>query len=308
MNRARVRLFALVIAAALAAPFVPLEVSAEKRECSFWFPDFSKCDRSGRYEGFTMPLSQPYLFEDPFITSGIQAVGIWHDFPGPVGGEAWILAVQARLAITDKLAFIATKDGYTWFDGTAIGSPDGFWDLSLGLKYAFLENREDKYILSGSLRFDVPAGQKKVLSGNGKGVIIPGIHGAWGMEKLHFIGDLGFRIPFSSSQESTSMFYNLAASYNVHEHLIPILELNGLHWLNSGNGISFGGILPGIEGNDVVNLGSLGVAGHDIVSMSFGLRIPIRKHVTAGMAYEIPLTGRQDLLDQRATLSLLWEY
>ncbi len=102
------------------------------------------------------------------------------------------------------------------------------------------------------------------------------------------------------------MFYNLAASYNVHEHLIPILELNGHHWLSSGNGSSFG--TAGIEGNDVVNLGSLGVAGHDIVSMSFGLRIPIRKHVTAGVAYEIPLTGRQDLLSQRATMSLLWEY
>jgi hypothetical protein len=309
MNRARVRLFAFVIAAALSAPFVPFEASAEKRECSQWFPDFSHCDRSGRYEGFTMPISMPYLFEDPFITTGVQAVGIWHDFTGAtLGGEAWVLAVQARLAITDKLAFVASKDGYSWFRDTnpGVGHPEGFWDLAFGLKYALIENREDKYIVSGVLRFDVPSGQSQVLSGNGSGVIIPSLSGAWGIDKLHFIGDLGFRIPFSPNAESTSMFYNLAVSYNLLEHLIPIIEMGGYHWIKSGRGTSFA--TAGFEGVDVVNLGSSAVSGNDIVTLSFGFRVPIRKHVTAGVAYEIPATKRRDIFARRATMNLLWEF
>ncbi len=305
-NPIRVCLRILAVASVL---FAPVAASAEPPPCPTWFPDFSDCGRSGRWEGFTMPIAAPYLFEDPFITTGVQAVGIWHDFTdSTLGGEAWVLAVQARIAITDKLAFIATKDGYTWMDDTALGSPDGFWDITAGFKYALIEMPEQNFILTPSLRFDIPVGQKKVLSGNGDGVIIPAVSAAWGTGKLHFIGDLGFRIPFSGNKESTSMFYNLSAAYNIHEHVIPLVELNGYHWISSGNDSSFGLGATGVEGVDVVNLGSTGVGGSDVLTMSFGFRFPIRKHVSAGMAYEIPVTQNRDIFERRATLNLLIEY
>jgi len=132
-------------------------------ECT-WFPDI-RCDRSGRYEGFVMPMSMPYLFEDPFITTGVNVVGIWHDYPTGrksvfQGGDAWVTAVQARVAITDRLAFIATKDGYAWHrpDNELLRNDQGFFDIAAGFKYALIDDRENNFILTPSLRIDIPVG------------------------------------------------------------------------------------------------------------------------------------------------------
>lgn len=57
-----------------------------------------------------------FLFEDPYITTGLNFVYVYQRLPeGPVfdGGEAQVLALQIRAAITEKLGFIATKDGRT---------------------------------------------------------------------------------------------------------------------------------------------------------------------------------------------------
>ena len=76
-----------------------------EEQCPRWFPDF-RCDREGRWEGWVSPVTMPYYFEDPFITTEVQAYGIWHEFPGRSvfqGGDAYVAALQARLAITDRL-------------------------------------------------------------------------------------------------------------------------------------------------------------------------------------------------------------
>jgi hypothetical protein len=62
------------------------------------------------------------------------------------------------------------------------------------------------------------------------------------------------------------------------------------------------------EGNDVVNLGSDGVSGNDVVTVAFGGRVPLSKHVSLGAAYEFPVTKREDLFDQRATFNLVAEF
>jgi hypothetical protein len=90
--------------------------------CPTWFPDF-RCDRHGRYEGFVPPMMHPYLFEDPFITTGISLWGLWHEFPDSSileGGQLWDVALQARVAITDRIAFIR------WSPTTA-ASPTSRW-------------------------------------------------------------------------------------------------------------------------------------------------------------------------------------
>ncbi|MFQ5415935.1 MAG: hypothetical protein ACE5FL_02690, partial [Myxococcota bacterium] len=69
-----------VFAAIAASLFATAPAHAATEGCPTWFPDF-QCERSGRYDGFVMPISHPYLFEDPFITTGINLVGIWHDYP-----------------------------------------------------------------------------------------------------------------------------------------------------------------------------------------------------------------------------------
>jgi hypothetical protein len=306
---------------------VTLTQAAPEDECPTWFPDF-RCDRHGRYEGFVMPMQMPYLFEDPFITTGISAHGIWHQFPNDSameGGNLWLLAVQARLAITDRLAFIATKDGYTWQrpDNPALDQEEGFYDITVGLKYALIDRPEDNFILSPSIRFDIPIGQRAVFQGNGDGVFIPTISSAWGTGNFHLIGDVGARIPFDGDGETAQFYWNLHADYALLEWLVPFIEFGGLHYLSEGDG-SFqvkldDGSVPlaalnseaaygPFDAVDVGNIGGVGQDGKAIVIFTAGLRFPIGDHWMLGASYDIPMTRVRDIWKQRATLNANLEF
>lgn len=310
--------------AAIAALFMALPALAIMDECPTWFPDF-RCERSGRYDGFVAPISQPYLFEDPFITTNVQGVGIWHEIPDHsvlMGGEVWVAALQARLAITDRLAFIATKDGYIWTkpDNPALKHDDGFANIAAGFKYALIDDRENNFIVTPRLVIEVPVGQDNVYMGYGDGIAVTSVSAGYQVAGVNILGDFGFQVPFNRNKQSTSMLYHLHLSYPIFEYFVPLVELNGWHYLNSGNGklkvdvegagkISLVDIgATGFEAIDVANLGNKNVAGHDIVTMAFGARIPVTDHVSLGAAYEIPVTHRKDIFDQRVTWSVLLEF
>jgi len=320
------RPFVLACAALVAATATPAR-AAQPEDCPTWFPDF-RCEREGRYEGFTMPVTMPYLFEEPFNTSNVSMHVVHHQFPDDSvidGGHLTVLSIQARVAITDRLGFIATKDGYVWFrpGHRLLRDQQGFFDISAGLKYVLVDRPDDDLIVSATLRFDVPTGSSDVFSGNGDGVANPGLSWAWGLGDFHAVGSLGGRIPFDGDKESTSFYYNLHLDYALHAHFVPFLEVNGTHWTSSGDGtlgirtrigelpLSTVQVATGSgrgEGNDVVNLGSQGVSGNDIVSMAVGARFPITKHVHTAFSYEFPVTTREDLLQQRASVNVTYEF
>jgi hypothetical protein len=300
----------LLAAALLAAAFALPAAALEGESCPTWFPDF-RCDRSGRWDGFVAPMQMPYLFEDPFITTGLQLVGIYHEYPGHSlfgGGHLGVLALQARVALTDRLAFIATKDGYVWHRPDDLPNEDGFFDISMGLKYALFQNEEENWIVSPSFRIDIPAGQKRVYSGNGDGVGIPAVSAAWGWGDFHVLGDFGARFPFDMNAESTSLFWNLHFDYALFEHFVPLFEVGGMHWTGHGTKIQAPNPPGSFEGVDVVNLGVRSVTGNGIVIVTFGARFPITKHLSFGGSYGIPATDRDDIWKQRATMSLLLEF
>lgn len=279
-----------------------------------------------------MPMQMPYLFEDPFITTSLNLVGVWNEYPSGSdtvfdGGHVWVAAAQARIALTDRLASIAAKDGYAFHrpGRNILPNGNGFVDISAGFKYALIQRKDKNFILSPMFRVDIPTGQKKVFSGNGSGVAMPAVAWAWGWRGFHTIGDVGARIPFDGDAESTSVFWNLHIDYVLHRFFVPFFEVGGMHWTDGGDG-SLGiktktplGTVPlsaaqallgtgSFDGIDVVNLGSRGVAGNDIVMVSFGARFPIVRHVTFGASYDMPVTHREDLIKQRVNLSLLLEF
>lgn len=310
-------------------------VSAEEA-CDELFPDF-KCEgREARYEGFVPPTSMPYLFEDPFITTGVSAYVVWHKFPWDSvfrGGDAWVAAVQARIAITDRLAFIATKDGYTWLrpgSHSQISADEGFFDITAGFKYALIDRPEDAFILTPALRVDLPVGQNDVFSGNGGGVLIPSVSSALGAGPMNLIGSTGWRLPFSSDKESTSIFYNLHVDVPVGP-FAPFLELNGTTWTHSGDGkgnvdTKVAGSIDlsdaqdyvhdvlghtdhrRFEGADVVNLGSKGVAGNTLLTLAAGARVSLTERVNVGAYYEFPLTERKDIFEERVALNVRYTF
>jgi hypothetical protein len=301
----------------------------QPEDCPRWFPDL-RCDRTGRYQGFVEPVTLPYLFEDPFITTGLQLVGIWHSFPDSSvfqGGQAGVLALQARVAVTDRLALIATRDGIMFLDPrTELGGADvlddqtGFMDIALGAKYALVELPEHDFILTPALRFQVPVGQQDVLQGNGDGLLIPSFSFAKGFGRFHVIGSFGANIPFVDGGENNSnVFWNAHFDYALAEHFVPFVEMNGMNYVDSGDGstrvstrlgtLSLDTVQAALgtgrfDGYDVANLGSRGIDGDNTVTLALGARVPIARRWSIGAAWESFLVGERDIFKQRVTLAL----
>jgi hypothetical protein len=223
--------------------------AASDTECDGFLPDFL-CDseREARPAGHVNPMSMPYLFEDPYIATDINLVGIYHNYPSDSlmdGGEAGVVALQARLAITDRLAFIATKDGYMINrpDNGALNNREGFMDITAGFKYAVIDDREAGLIVTPSIRYEVPLGNDQVFQGFGDGVLIPAVSMGYGPENIHLIAGLGMQIAMDDDKNSTSFFYNLHLdqAFEVDcipgaDFIVPFIELNGTSYVASGDG------------------------------------------------------------------------
>jgi hypothetical protein len=279
-------------------------------------------------------MGMPYLFEDPHITTGANFVYIIHRFDPDsafLGGEAHVLALQLRVALTDRLAFIATKDGLTMLraDNPALPEENNIFDMTVGFKYALFESREEDFILTPALRYEIPLGSKVLYQNYGKGVFIPSASFSWGLKRFglehaQLIGSLGGQVPAKSARNSRSLFYNIHLNYafevdlGVLEHVVPFIELNGMHWTAGGDGmnpifLAGGGSVPvallgPFEGYDIANLGNLGIAGRDVVSLGGGVRLPTSWGVSFGLMYEGAVVRQSGaILGQRFTFMATWE-
>ncbi|HEX7655133.1 MAG TPA: hypothetical protein VF607_16615, partial [Verrucomicrobiae bacterium] len=126
------------------------------------------------------PVANPIFFEDAKINSEIHPLYMYHwlpqtfDYAGgtvKLGGGVQVLAVQARYALNDKLALIATKDGYVQFQPDSTLEPAyGFADLAAGLKYNIYRDDEKQILVTPGLTITIPTGNRSVVQGHGAGV------------------------------------------------------------------------------------------------------------------------------------------
>jgi hypothetical protein len=276
-----------------------------------------------------MPIVQPYLFEDPFITTGIYPYYLYHDFPNQSvfqGGGAHVAAVQARLALTDRLAFIATKDGYLWNqpDLQLLDHEHGWMNIGGGFKYLLLKDDERRLYVSPALRYEAPSGSHDVFQGEGDGLVIPSISAAWGIGRAHLIGGLGSQIPIDGRMQSSSLFYHLYLDYEVHPRFTPFVQISGLYWIESGDGsfpvalrnnvdiplwVAQAALGTGpFEGADVADLGSRGVDNLDLVTAAVGAHFKLAEHLVWSVAYERAITSHKGIFQQRMTTALAIEF
>lgn len=335
MNRFNRSISAFATAAALLALSPPASAGEGRKTCDSLFPDFTCSEREGRYDGFVAPATAPYLFEDPFITTGVSAWWAWHQFAenSPLeGGHLNVMAVQLRAAITDRLGLIATMDGYTIVEAdTGLPSPTGdvlntgrgINDLGLGFKYLLVDMPEAGFALSPSMRFQIPVGDRDVFHGNGDGIFLFDVSSAYGYKGFHLLGDLGVTIPVDNEANSTLLHGHLQMDFPIIEQIRPFAGVNWYHYLASGNGdqqvntrlgtlqINTASAATGtkrVGGLDYANLGTSGITGNDIVSGAVGIRFPVTKNVSLSGAYEIPLTDREDVLSQRVTANVAYDF
>ena len=261
----------------------------------------------GKHSRYVPPLANPLFNETPYITTELRAIYFHQEIPNDFltqGGDIEVVAVQARLALTERLGIIATKDGYADINfDSVLPDEDGFANISVGLKYAVYSQVEDETIVSVGLRYEAPVGNLKPagvrLQGNGNGFIDLFVSGATVLDKLGLQASVGVNLALDQDENTSILHYSLHADYELLPNLFPLIELNGF------TPVSDGERLPGkFDGVDLVNFGSddrdttLTIAG--------GVRYRITDRIQFGTGFETPITDDEDtVMDWRVYTDLV---
>lgn len=258
--------------------------------------------RADAIDDMISPVSMPTLNEDPRVTTEVRPMylhhSLAHDFVTD-GGALDVVAVQARVAITDRLGFIATKDGYIWMDPDDVVPKDEGWaNITLGLKGVLYENPESASILTAGLRYETPWGNRAVFQGRGDGVLNPFLTGAQGFGDFHVQAYSGPRIPIAG-EDSTFWDTALHMDYRL-GNFYPLGEVNWVHVMDDGRRLPISD-----EGFDLVNFGSTMAGGDSIVTLAFGGRYRIVDWCDVGATGEFPITGTQDVWGWRVTADVI---
>ena len=152
---------------------------------------------------------------------------------------------------------------------------------------------------------EVPSGEAKVFQNHGSGSFAPFV--TFGKEfgdKWHYLQTTGYYLPVKSSQGSSFLYNSLHVDRQLFGWLYPLAELNWF-WYTAG-----GNRLPSAigEGDGLLNLGTRGQAGAHLVTAAFGAKALLNKNFTLGAAFEVPLSNRRDILNQRLTVELIARY
>jgi len=254
------------------------------------------------------PISNPVFFEDPFIRTELEPVFLWTEIDGTlapgvdVGGDVFLYAAQIRYAVNDRLAIIATKDGYVDANPKLLAHQEGFADLAAGIKYALIDDEEKQLIVTPGFEFELPTGNEDVFQGNGMGEWDFFVSAAKGFDDFHAVANVGLRIPNNFADETASAHYSLQLDYHAHQYFIPFASLNAFTTLNSAS--HNGGLPIGLpfEGADLINFGSSQSAGETDVFIGGGFSSHITEKIAAGVAWETAVT--ESFFGQRVTVSV----
>lgn len=256
------------------------------------------------FEHFHEPVGQPLYFETPFNDTGVRALYLRHNFSKSSalqGGNVTVYALQARAALTERLAFIATKDGYSEIETGAFGNDEGWNDIAAGLKYVAIADRADDFVVTPGVRYMLSNGRKLYGAINGTTKeLSPFVSVAKGLGRLHTIGNVTLRAPTDSGKGNTVGQWDLHIDYDLNPDsqavFAPVAELHGLHYLSDGNvGLPIGG-------GDYTNLGSQPNA-HFVAWASVGFRFEMLTKYEVGIVYEFALTDAdKDIWKDRVTI------
>jgi hypothetical protein len=270
------------------------------------------CDRSGRLFGgqlgsrilptescfdcFISPITNPFYFEDPRALTEIRPVFVNHSMPAALGGGTVnVYAIQLRARLSENVSFIALKNGY--FTSSSPLFDEGWADLGLGLKLHLWRDPVNQQLLSVGATFEAPSGSDQAQQGLGSGNLnlffstARRLSGSW-----NHMSTGGLRLPMNGDTGSTSTFVSQHLSRPLTDRFFVLTEMNWFRYVSSGTG----GI-PGIEALDFANLGSSDVTGNNIVNWAAGGKYKTVRGSEIGAAYEVPVSGRRDIMGPRVT-------
>jgi len=268
--------------------------------------------------GLISPVANPIYFEDPRITTEARPIFLQHWLPdtfkfaggsAPLGGDVRVYALQLRYALTERLAFIATKDGYIEFrpDNT-LTHAYGWADLAAGFKYALLDDAEKQLLITPGITITLPTGGNDVFQGSGSGEWNLFASAVKGWDDFHVTGNLGFRIPNDFSKQTAQAHYSLQLDYRTCDYFIPFVVMNGYTILSEGDDKLLGAVPLNTEMYDLINFGSTDAKGETQITLGSGFRSKITERIVAGIAYEVGVTDPKGIFDSRLTVDMILRF
>ncbi|MEM7270405.1 MAG: hypothetical protein AAF401_14295 [Pseudomonadota bacterium] len=242
----------------------------------------------GGFDRYVPPVTNPIFNETPLITTELRPIYFHQRIPGDFatgGGNIDVVAAQVRVAITDRLGFLATTDGYAFADfDTGLPDSEGFADLAIGLKYALLYEPAMGEIVTVGARYTVPTGDLDVGGTNLTGVGDGFLHGFVSAMKiweggLQLQGNVGAQQALSGHNASFA-YGSIHASYEIAPGVYPLVEANVFLPYDGGNRV------PGSEitGFDVADLGASDQ--EETVTLAAGARWRPLENAIFGAAFE----------------------
>src|SRR5439155_7733106 len=129
---------------------------------------FLESDRA--FPGFIGPISNPILTKDPRALTEARFLFISDYIPTEHpfrGGDFQVYGLEVRAALTDRLSFIADKDSVLSIHPHVGPSETGWLNIAVGLKYAFIRDIENQFLLVGGFHYEPHTGEAKVFQGQG---------------------------------------------------------------------------------------------------------------------------------------------
>lgn len=267
------------------------------------------------FDDFVSPMINFVFFEDPRTLTELRPIFVNHWVPGtigtgiPAGGSIQLLAMQFRVAITERLSVIAVKDGYI-FDNTggALNGllDDGWADVTAGLKYNVYRNVETGTLGSLGFTYEMPVGSGQALQSIGDGEFH--LFGSFGQrflgDNMHYLSTVGCRLPVDNNVQSSAIHWDHHLDVKVTDKVYLFTEFAWWHWTSDASL----GLPLGVNGQDLFNLPSSNVAGNDLLTESIGVKLKPARNIEIGLAYEFPLTGFQDVIQSRLMCDFIIRY
>jgi hypothetical protein len=266
------------------------------------------------------PVSNPIYFEDAKINSEVHPFVMQHWLPKnfgfqggtvPLGGDVRVYAAQLRYAINDRLAIIATKDGYIDFrpnGALQAHQAQGWADLAAGLKYAVIDDRADQFILTPGFTLTIPTGNERVFQGRGSGEWNVFTSAEKGFGNFHVLGNVGARIPDDFSAQTAQLHYSLQLDYYACQWFIPFVAANGYTILSNGDNKLLGVVPLNAEMYDLINFGATDAQGSTQFTVGGGARARLLSNLDLGVAYEAGVVDPKGIFDSRLTADVVFRF
>ena len=267
---------------------------------------FLKTPRNG-YDRIPYPIDVPLYFESPVIDTSLRPFMLYHEFPESSvlgGGDLFVQAMQARFAVTDRLAIIATSDGHSDLETDNLPDGEGWNNLALGFKYAFY--MEEGTIATAGFRWTLSNGSRDVFMGF-EDEISFFVSGAKQMGRLTATGGLTARLA-AGSEGNDVVHWDASLAYELFRGIFPIVEYHGLVYTANGSRPGFEAVRDGLL--DYANLGAGDVRGSTAHWATLGTRFRCGDHASFGVGYSFSLvpSSNNDIMDRRVMIDWVLTY